>query len=366
MARKRRRSSEIFSMSFLDCMSCGFGAVILVYMIINKSADVTIDEQTLALQAETDKLEIEVLEGRKNLALARTSIQKLETETTEASDQISIIKALIAELQAELAKYDKDTLAKIERVEKLQSDIKSLEEEVKRLLALQAQEDAAGRQLRTFKGEGDRQYLTGLKLGGERTLILVDRSASMLHETVVNVLRRRNRPESEQLLSRKWRQVVASVDWLTSQFQPGTEFQIYMFNNTTQPVIKGTDGIWLKVDDGAQLTEAIRVLRRTVPKNGTNMHAAFQVVRDMNPRPDNVILLVDGMPTMDAATTSKSVISGNERLNLFSSAADLLPSGIPINVMLYPMEGDFNAPTSFWSLALNTRGSFISVSHDWP
>ena len=122
-------------MSFLDCMSCGFGAVILFFMIINSHSDLTTD-QTKALQAETNKLEIEVLEGRKNLALARTSIQKLETEEEEAKDQISIIKALIAELQAELAKYDNDTLAKIEAIEKLQSDIKSLEEEVKRLLAL--------------------------------------------------------------------------------------------------------------------------------------------------------------------------------------------------------------------------------------
>jgi hypothetical protein len=139
-----------------------------------------------------------------------------------------------------------------------------------------------------------------------------------------------------------------------------------MFNNRAEPVLKGTDGLWLKVDDGAKLTEAIRELRRTLPKNGTNMHAAFQVVRDMSPRPDNIILLVDGMPTMDSETTSKSVIGGNERLNLFYSAVDLLPSGIPVNVMLYPMEGDFYAPTSLWSLALQTRGSFISISRDWP
>ena len=132
MARKRR-SSEIFSMSFLDCMSCGFGAVILFFMIINSRSDVEPNDQTKALQAETNKLEIEVLEGRKNLALARTSIQKLETEQDDAKDQISIIKALIAELQAELAKYDKDTLAKIKSIEKLQSDIKSLEDEIKRL-----------------------------------------------------------------------------------------------------------------------------------------------------------------------------------------------------------------------------------------
>jgi len=353
-------------MSFLDCMSCGFGAVILFFMIINSRSDVEPNDQTKALQAETNKLEIEVLQGRKNLALARTSIQKLETEEEEASDQISIIKALIAELQAELAKYDKDTLAQIKSIEKLQSDIKSLEDEIKRLLALKKEGEAAGQRARSFKGEGDRQYLTGLKLGGERTLILVDRSTSMLHETIVNILRRKNLPESEQLLSRKWRQVVASVDWLSSQFRPGTEYQIYMFNNVTEPVIKGTDGLWLKADDADQIDEAIRKLRRTVPKNGTNMYAAFQVIRDMKPRPDNVILLVDSMPTMDQATSSKSVIGAGERANLFTAATQLIPTGIPINVMLYPMEGDPAAVTSFWSLALKSRGSMISVSHDWP
>jgi hypothetical protein len=208
MARKRRQT-EIFSMSFLDCMSCGFGAVILFFMIINSHVNATTDSDTTPLMAETNRLEIEILEGRKNLALARNTKQKLETELDDADSQIAQIIALIQELQAELDKYDNDTLAKIERVEKLQSDIKSLEEEIKRLLALKKQQDAAG-----------------LKLGGQRTLILVDRSASMLSDKLINVLRRRNLPESEQLRSRKWRQVVASVDWLTSQFAQGSEYQL--------------------------------------------------------------------------------------------------------------------------------------------
>jgi hypothetical protein len=365
MARRRRRSGDVFSMSFLDCMCCGFGAVILFFMIINSHSDLRTD-QSMALQAETNMLEIEVLEGRKNLALARTSIQKLKTEEEEAKDQISIIKALIAELQAELAKYDKDTLAKIEDVEKLRSDIKSLDEEVRRLMAAKKEQDALGEQIRSFKGDGDRQYLTGLKLGGDRTLILVDRSASMLSETIINVIEFKTLPESEQLLARKWRQVVASVDWLTTQFKADSQYQIYMFNNTAEPVIKGTEGLWLTAGDGNQLDEARQRLRRTVPKNGTNMHAAFQVIRDMNPRPDNVIILVDSMPTMDAPTSSKSVIGGGERLNLFSSAVDLIPSGIPINIMLYPMNGDSQASVSFWALALRTRGSFMTVSRDWP
>ncbi len=365
MAR-RRRSTEVFSMSFLDCMSCGFGAVILFFMIINSHVNATTENDNSELMAETNRLEIEVLEGRKNLALARNTKQKLEVEKEDADSKIAQIIALIQELQAELDKYDQDTLAKIERVEKLQSDIKSLEEEVKRLLAIKADQDEAGEQIREFKGDGDRQYLTGLRLGGERTLILVDRSASMLSDSVANVIIRRNRPESEQLRARKWRQVVATVNWLTTQFSADDQYQIYMFNNVTEPVIRGTEGVWLTAGDGQQLSEAVRVLRRTVPKNGTNMHSAFAVAKTLSPRPDNIILLVDGMPTMDAATSDKTRIGANERLNIFTRATRELPSGIPVNIMLFPMSGDFAAPISFWSLALTTNGSFLTVSRDWP
>jgi len=353
-------------MSFLDCMSCGFGAVILFFMIINSHVNATTENDNSELMAETNRLEIEVLEGRKNLALARNTKQKLEVEKEDADSMIAQIIALIKELQAELDKYDQDTLAKIERVEKLQSDIKSLEEEVKRLLAIKAEQDAAGEQIREFKGDGDRQYLTGLKLGGERTLILVDRSASMLSDRLINVIRRRNLPVEEQLRSRKWRQVIATVDWLTSQFDEDDQYQMYMFNNVAEPVIRGTEGVWLTADDGVQLDEAVRVLRRTPPKNGTNMHSAFAVAKSLSPRPDNIILLVDGMPTMEAATTNQRVVGANERLNIFYGATRELPSGVPLNIMLFPMEGDFDAPISFWSLALQTNGSFMTVSRDWP
>ncbi len=364
MARKRR-PLEVFSMSFLDCMSCGFGAVILFFMIINAQVKET-SEVDPALMAETNKLELEILEGRKNLVLARNTKEQLEDEQVTAEGQIAEIVALIQQLRAELAKYDNETLAKIERVEKLQSDIESLEEEIKRLLSLKSEQEEKGQQLRRFKGEGDRQYLTGLKLGGERTLILVDRSASMLHEEVVNIMRRRNLPEADQLRSVKWRQAVASVDWLTSQFRPGSEFQMYMFNNKAEPVIKGSEGVWLKADDSNQLDEAIRVLRRTVPKNGTNMKAAYAVATKLTPRPDNIILLVDSLPTMEEEETDRRIVSGQERVNLHDRAVRELPSGIPVNILLFPMEGDYDASMKYWLLSYATGGSFMSISEDWP
>ena len=365
MAR-RRREGNVFSMSFLDCMSCGFGAVILFFMIINAQVKETTEDDPNDLMAETRKIEMEILEGRKNLVLARNTIETLDSEREKAEGEIARIIALIEELQAELAQYDQESLAKIERVEKLQSDIELLEEEVKRLLALKEEADNQGTRLREFKGDGDRQYLTGLKLGGQRTLVLVDRSASMLDSTIVNIIRRRNMKDVDKLRAVKWRQVVASVDWLTSQFQPGSEFQIYMFNNETRPVIKGSDGTWLKADDPNQLNEAIRVLRRTVPENGTNMLAAYQVAGSLQPPPDNIILLVDGLPTMSDTNTSRRTISGRERAGLHRRAIRELPSGVPVNILLYPMEGDADAAILYWTLAYRTQGSFMSVSRDWP
>ncbi len=353
-------------MSFLDCMSCGFGAVILFFMIINAQVRETTEIDPTDLMAETHKLDVEILDGRKNLVLAKNSMDQLAVEKDTAEGQIAQIIALIEQLRAELSKYDSETLAHIERVEQLQTDIETLEEQVKRLLALAAENQSEGNKLREFKGDGDRQYLTGLKLGGQRTLILVDRSASMLDDTIVNIIRRRNMSKADKLRAVKWRQVVSSVDWLTAQFTPGSEFQIYMFNNEAKPVIKGSDGIWLKADDNKQLDEAVRVLRRTVPENGTNMRAAWAVASTLTPRPDNIILLADGLPTMDAATTDSKTISGRRRNDLHHRALRELPSGIPVNIFLYPLEGDYEAPMAYWLLAYTSGGSFISVSRDWP
>ena len=38
--RNKRRGFSVFSLSFLDIMSCGFGAVVLLFLIIKHHADV--------------------------------------------------------------------------------------------------------------------------------------------------------------------------------------------------------------------------------------------------------------------------------------------------------------------------------------
>ncbi len=353
-------------MSFLDCMSCGFGAVILFFMIINSQVRDKSDSPPQELQGETTKLEFEILDQRKNLVLAKNTMDRLEDEKVTADKQIVQIIALIEKLKKELDKEDADTLAKIERVEKLQSDIESLEEEKKRLIALEQEKKSEGERVRTFAGDGDRQYLTGLKVGGDRILVLVDTSASMLDRKIINILRRRNMADEVKLRSLKWRQAVASVDWLSAQFPPTSKFQIYGFNTDATPVLDGSEGVWLEVGEGEQLDEAIRILRRTVPQNGTNMKAAYEVINSLNPLPDNVIILVDGLPTMNSPEAARGMVTGAERLKYHYEAIDVVPSGVTVNILLYPMEGDYYASIAYWLLAYQTGGAFMSISKDWP
>ena len=353
-------------MAFLDCMSCGFGAVILFFMIINSQVRHDSEKPPDHLSGETTRLEIQILNQRKNLVLAKNTMDDVKDEKITAEQQIAAIIALLEKLKVELEKMDTDSLAKIKRVEKLQSDIKSLEEKRKRLIALEENSEQEGAKVRRFTGDGDRQYLTGLKVGGDHILVLVDASASMLDRKIINIIRRRNMSDAVKLRSVKWRQAVASVDWLSAQFPESSKFQIYTFNTTPKPVLEGSDAVWLDVGDGKQLDEAVRLLRRTVPENGTNMLGAFSVIKKMNPRPDNVILLVDGLPTMNAPETERGMVTGQERLKFHYEAEREVPSGVPVNILLYPMEGDYNASIAYWLLAYRTGGSFMSISKDWP
>ena len=96
------------------------------------------------------------------------------------------------------------------------------------------------------------------------------------------------------------------------------------------------------------------------------MLSAFEVASRLSPRPDNIILLADGLPTMDEVTTSAKTVSGTQRMRMFDRAARELPGAVPINVFLFPLEGDYQAAFAYWVLAHNSGGSFISVSRDWP
>ena len=96
------------------------------------------------------------------------------------------------------------------------------------------------------------------------------------------------------------------------------------------------------------------------------MLSAYEVAANLSPRPDNIILLADGLPTMEGADENRATVSARERQRMHETAIRALPSGVPVNVFLYPLEGDYDAAILYWMLAYRSGGSFISVSRDWP
>jgi hypothetical protein len=362
---KNRRIS-VFSLSFLDCICCGLGAIILLFVIVNAKSAARRDEVTSDLRGEVARMEKKVLEGKKDLIEARNALEKILEQLARTEGLSKKIIETIQEKKEELAYFENDTLATKAHINKLKTDLKSLEKDVKRLQAGSKEDDEYGSKLRRFRGVGDRQYLTDLKLGGNRIFILVDASASMLADTIVQIIRRRHLKDEEKSKSDKWRHAVATIDWLTTQIPPASKFQVYTFNEKASPLIDGTRGTWLDAGDPEKLNETVDRLRKVVPQKGTSLLNAFNALNGITPHPDNIFLLTDSLPTMGASKPWRKRVSSKKRIKLFNEAVRRLPSGVPLNVILYPMEGDPSAASYFWRLAVTTKGSFFCPSSDWP
>ena len=61
----RRRSVEVFSLSFLDCICCGFGAIILLLVLTDYQRPARLEESRINLQAQVRDLQqqLEVIRG---------------------------------------------------------------------------------------------------------------------------------------------------------------------------------------------------------------------------------------------------------------------------------------------------------------
>ena len=133
MPRKQKREFTTFNLSFLDVMSCGFGAVVLVFLIIDHSMAVHTEDLNRDLLSEVDLLEEEVTQGREGLVKLRNTLSDVDLQMVEAqgratriTEDISEYEALIQSLRAEGYTEDAD-------IEQLKAEIRSLEDEVKKL-----------------------------------------------------------------------------------------------------------------------------------------------------------------------------------------------------------------------------------------
>ncbi len=163
--KTRRRDLEIFSLSFLDCICCGFGAIILLFVLSKFAEPIIIEEVREDLQSVIIRLEEEIFE-------IRGETQVLNRELEGKVEQLSIEKVKIARLQGDLSKIEGEfsgsrqnsTVQNI--IEgKLARSQQELTEEMKRLLKNRPREPDGS--------------VGGIPVDSEYIIFIIDTSGSM-------------------------------------------------------------------------------------------------------------------------------------------------------------------------------------------
>ena len=162
-------------------------------------------------------------------------------------------------------------------------------------------------------------------------------------------------------------QEVARVDQLTGEVRKLEEEVLVGQRNLVllRNTLEKTDS-----DAAAAKARAINnvltAARNITPQDGTSLVNALLMMRTIEPQPDQVILITDGLPTQGSVAPSRKFINAKEREKLFDDAAKTVNKDIPIDIVLLPMKGDPPASYSYWRLARKTGGAFVIPSRDWP
>ncbi len=163
--KKRRKDIEIFSLSFLDCICCAFGAIILLFVLSKFAEPIIIEEVKEDLEAEIERLEQEIFE-------IRGETHVLNRELTSKKEQLSKEKEKVARLQGDFSKIEGQFSASKQNASvqniiegKLARAMQELTEEMKRLLKNQPRKPDSS--------------VGGIPVDSEYIIFIVDTSGSM-------------------------------------------------------------------------------------------------------------------------------------------------------------------------------------------
>ena len=345
MARRRGRSLNPFGLAFLDVMSCGLGAAVLIFLIVDHSLT---ERAEAAESGELDArlLERDVAAAEERIRAHRRQATQLERELRElAARRTAAIRAQ-AELQAARPE-DTDTAALIEKLRAREREVAAARQ---------------SRQLLEREQEGRRQYAAGFRVEGRRILVLVDRSGSMTDRRIAAAVRNQYLPAERRRETVKWRWARSILEWLLAHLPADAQYQVIGYADEARPAAGGG---WLQASDEQALARVRGAVRGWTPGGGTRLDRALAAARKMSPPPDAVYLLTDGLPTRGRSWFKRAKVTAAQRQEFFEEAATGV-QGPAHHVILLPLEGDPNAAGLYWRFAMRTGGQFLAPAEDWP
>ncbi len=161
---RRRRNIEAFSLSFLDCICCGFGAIILLLVLSKIYEPVIIERTQEDLESLIALLEQELFEIR-----GETTVLERELESVREQSSQSTLR--LARLQGEL-----DTVQGQYNLS--QQEAESLEDEGALRITRQRLSEEMVR-LQPYYRAADDDAIAGIPVDSEYVIFIVDTSGSM-------------------------------------------------------------------------------------------------------------------------------------------------------------------------------------------
>ena len=163
--RLRRREIEIFNLSFLDVVSCGFGAIVLLLVIVKISEPRVIERLTVDLSGQVQKLEEELFVIRGDTTVLNRDLTEKQQQLSVSREKLARLKGSLSSIKGQYARAlsERDTQAIIEG--QLQSAQQSLTDEMRRLLST------------TTKISNSR--IGGVPVDSEYIIFIIDTSGSM-------------------------------------------------------------------------------------------------------------------------------------------------------------------------------------------
>ncbi len=338
---RKRRPINSSSLSFLDIMACGLGAVILLFFIIDFQEIPEIPDENPS----------------KNVVLNERQLLRIN----EMKDKEKILSNEINKMSQQLAK--------------------AIEEEVQ-LSMVSAQMNQGKIESQIVKANNQPGSLIGLTIEGPEILVLLDTSASMAYPKLVDIiLGIDERTGSYLKKGEKWQQAQNIGKWLIENAPKKSKIRSLGFSDK----IIFADGSWLSRSDALQSFSSN--LKGLGPKGGTSLAVPLEYIVNSKMNPSDIYLITDGLPTLSGESISNNIfnkirtkikgcgslnkpsklVDGECRRNLFLSAVREFQavSSAVVNVILLPLEGDPDGAPLYQKWTAQLGGSFLSPSKDW-
>lgn len=338
-------------------MSCGLGAIVLVFMLVKHNVG-NVPTETDPLTEDVQRLELQQEELQQTLA-------QLQTIAQSEAEKIARQRAELTRLEKSLSQKDVGLVQKKEQLDALKKDIST--RPVARTEDM-VQDDRGG----------EENYLMGLKVAGQHIAVLVDSSASMTDEKLLDIIKRKNDSAENKKRGPKWQRTKKTVRWLLARVPKTSRLTLISYNAQVKS-LGNTAMRGGPADTPAARAALYRDLDSIVPEGATNLHKGLQAVAQSGAT--DLYLITDGLPTVGdsryaglnpfAACSSllgrSNTISGECRVKLFrQTLKDINLGGVKVNVILLPIEGDPDAVNEYWAWAATTGGLLISPAGNWP